>query len=214
MSRTNYQVLEDAVCFLTVTSKESDFKAEVLVKFTGSDFSPNVRIDSDGLGDQEQLDAQLRCNSPFDVDDDESDNSATIIFELEEPTALSTSNVVISLLVTTALVIIYLVLIQREDNLLNQASKRAENTNKSKPKNRSNESVSAKDQDVDEDDSTSIQQINDQEEDSIPTMIEEIPLTDDSTASGRLDSLRREIEPENDEVQQSSIEERMSKFFQ
>ena len=45
-------------------------------------------------------------------------------------------------------------------------------------------------------------------------MIEEIPLTDDSTASGRLDSLRREIEPENDEVQQSSIEERMSKFFQ
>jgi uncharacterized membrane protein YhiD involved in acid resistance len=122
--------------------------------------------------------------------------------------------VVISLLVTTALVIIYLVLIQREDNLLNQASKRAENTNKSKPKNRSNESVSAKDQDVDEDDSTSIQQINDQEEDSIPTMIEEIPLTDDSTASGRLDSLRREIEPENDEVQQSSIEERMSKFFQ
>ena len=123
LSRTNYQVLEDAVCFLTVTSKESDFKAEVLVKFTGSDFSPNVRIDSDGLGDQEQLDAQLRCNSPFDVDDDESDNSATIIFELEEPTALSTSNVVISLLVTTALVIIYLVLIQREDNLLNQASK-------------------------------------------------------------------------------------------
>ncbi|MEC8609850.1 MAG: CARDB domain-containing protein [Candidatus Thermoplasmatota archaeon] len=214
LSRTNYQVLEDAVCFLTVTSKESDFKAEVLVKFTGSDFSPNVRIDSDGLADQEQLDAQLQCNSPFDIDDDESDNSATIVFVLEEPTVLSTSNVVISLLVTTSLVIIYLVLIQREDNLLNQASKRAENTNKSKPKNRSNESVSAKDQDVDEDDSTLIQQINDQEEDSIPTMIEEIPLTDDSTASGRLDSLRREMEPENDEVQQSSIEERMSKFFQ
>lgn len=47
-----------------------------------------------------------------------------------------------------------------------------------------------------------------------PTMIEEIPHQEDETPSGRLDSLRREMNPDNDVEKQSSIEERMSKFFQ
>ena len=45
-------------------------------------------------------------------------------------------------------------------------------------------------------------------------MIEEIPVQEDKSPSGRLDSLRREMNPDEDVEQQSSIEERMSKFFQ
>ena len=43
---------------------------------------------------------------------------------------------------------------------------------------------------------------------------EEIPLEEDETASGRLDSIRKELNPDEEEKEQSSIEERMSKFFQ
>ena len=60
-----------------------------------------------------------------------------------------------------------------------------------------------------------ISTVSEQEDDTPPpTMIEEIPVQEDETPSGRLDSLRREMNPENDVEKQSSIEERMSKFFQ
>ena len=59
MSRTNYAVLENAVCILTVTSRNSDFKADVVIDVAGPQFSPNVRIDATGLSDKEQLDAVL-----------------------------------------------------------------------------------------------------------------------------------------------------------
>ena len=61
VSRTNYAVLENAVCILTVTSRSSDFKADVVIDVAGPQFSPNVRIDASGLSDKEQLDAVLAC---------------------------------------------------------------------------------------------------------------------------------------------------------
>ena len=65
VSRTNYAVLENAVCILTVTSRSSDFKADIVIDIAGPQFSPNVRIDASGLSDKEQLDAVLACESPF-----------------------------------------------------------------------------------------------------------------------------------------------------
>ena len=56
--------------------------------------------------------------------------------------------------------------------------------------------------------------IEEEDDSPPPTMIEEIPAQEDTTPSGRLDSLRREMNPDDDVEQQSSIEERMSKFFQ
>ena len=52
------------------------------------------------------------------------------------------------------------------------------------------------------------------EPDNIPTMIEEIPFDDDTSPSGRLDSIRREMNPDAADSDESSIEDRMSKFFQ
>lgn len=52
------------------------------------------------------------------------------------------------------------------------------------------------------------------EPENIPTMIEEIPLDDDTSPSGRLDSIRREMNPDAVDTEESSIEDRMSKFFQ
>ena len=66
----------------------------------------------------EQLDAVLGCNSPFDVDDDVSDNTATVIYEKEEESVLNSSNVIWGAIVAIASIGIYLFIIQRQDNAL------------------------------------------------------------------------------------------------
>ena len=56
-------------------------------------------------------------------------------------------------------------------------------------------------------------EVDDVDEAEPPSMIEEIPASEDLTPSGRLDSIRKEMSPEEETQQQTSIEERMSKFF-
>ncbi|MGB2175685.1 MAG: CARDB domain-containing protein [Candidatus Poseidoniaceae archaeon] len=213
LSRTNYAVLEEAVCVLVVESLESDYKSEVLIDFAGNQFSPNVRIDGDGLQDKEQLKATIGCNSPFDVDDDESDDSDSIIYEAEAASALSSTNLVWGGSVALLVVGLYLFIVQRKDNaiirdMVKEQNRKPEKNSEPQPKQKA-----PVQQEVESDD-ISIQQEVVEEVALQETMIEEIPLKDDETASGRLDSIRRELNPDEEDQEQSSIEERMSKFFQ
>ncbi len=214
ISRTNYVILEDAVCVLTVTSEVSDFKAEVMIEFADSQFSPNVRIDPTGLADKEQLEAMIRCNSPFDVDDDASDDSASIIYEIEESSALSSSNIMWGASASIILVGIYLLIVQRQDNAAIRAMAREQNATKSRPKKKQEKPNNIDNEiGVSEEDDISFES-EDVDEAPLPSMIEEIPAVEDLTASGRLDSIRKEINPDDEVEQKASIEERMSKFFQ
>ncbi|MDP6866181.1 MAG: hypothetical protein QGG62_04510, partial [Candidatus Poseidoniaceae archaeon] len=198
----------------TVTSRESDFKAEVMIEFADSQFSPNVRIDPTGLADKEQLDATIQCNSPFDVDDDTSDDSASIIYEIEEASALSSSNIIWGASATIVLVGIYLFIVQRQDNAAIRAMVRDQNTTKPKQQKQQQKLTNTDNEvDVADEDEISIES-EDVDETSLPSLIEEIPAVDDLTPSGRLDSIRKEINPDDEVQQESSIEDRMSKFFQ
>ena len=213
LSRTNYGVLEEAVCVLVVESLESDYKAEVLIDFAGNQFSPNVRIDGNGLQDKEQLKATIGCNSPFDVDDDESDDSDSIIYEAEVASALSSTNLVWGGSVALLVVGLYLFIVQRKDNAIIRDMMKEQNRKPAKNSDPQSKQKSPVQQEVESDD-ISIQQEVVEEIPLQETMIEEIPLEDDETASGRLDSIRRELNPDDEDREQSSIEERMSKFFQ
>ena len=215
ISRTNYEVLENAVCILTVTSRGSDFRADVVIDIAGPQFSPNVRIDASGLNDKEQLDAVLGCDSPFDVDDDTSDDSASILFIQDGGSAIQSSSVIWGASVAILLIAVYLFVVQRQDNALIRSASQKDNTNKTKENKphekttvdeKSDESESA------EDDISTV--IEPKDDNPPPSLVEDIPAQDDLTPSGRLDTLRREMNPEDDEEEQSSIEERMSRFFQ
>ena len=216
VSRTNYAVLENAVCILTVTSRSSDFKADVVIDVAGPQFSPNVRIDASGLSDKEQLDAVLACNTPFDIDDDASDDSASVIFVKDKDSVIQSSSVIWGASVAIVLIGAYLFMMQRQDNALIRTMAKESNAKKPKQDKPSQKTVAGEPtteetNDVVDDIST----VFEQEDDTpAPTMIEEIPVEEDETPSGRLDSLRREMNPDDDVEQQSSIEERMSKFFQ
>ena len=150
----------------------------------------------------------IRCNTPFDVDDEPSDDSATIIFELEEPSPLSSSNILWGASVSVVLVGAYLFIVQRQAN----AALRAMVRDQPKPKTPAEKQPAAREQIV-EDDITISVEVDDVDEAEPPSMIEEIPASEDLTPSGRLDSIRKEMSPEEETQQQTSIEERMSKFF-
>ena len=215
VSRTNYAVLENAVCILTVTSRSSDFKADIVIDVAGPQFSPNVRIDASGLSDKEQLDAVLACESPFDIDDDVSDDTASVIFVADEDSVIQSSSVIWGAMVAIVLIGAYLFMMQRQDNALIRSMAKESNTkkpkqDKSSQKTTAVETATEETNDVADDISTVIEE----DDNPPPTMIEEIPVQEDNTPSGRLDSLRKEMNPDEDAVQQSSIEERMSKFFQ
>ena len=78
----------------------------------------------------------------------------------------------------------------------------------------SDSSISPVEQSEDVVDDISTIVVQDEEDiDSLPTMVEEIPAVSDLTPSGRLDSIRKELNPEDDTSEESTIEERMSNFF-
>ena len=214
--RSNYAVLENAVCILSVTSRSSDFRAEVVIDIAGPQFSPNVRIDPSGVSDKEQLDAVIACESPFDLDDDMTDNSQSVIFVKGEDSAIQSSSVIWGASVAILLIAAYLFVVQRQDNALIRTMAKEGDTSKAKEnkttqKTANVETPTEETIDVEDDISTVFVQDDDNPP---PTMIEEIPAQEDKTPSGRLDSLRREMNPDDDVEEQSSIEERMSKFFQ
>jgi hypothetical protein len=215
VSRTNYAVLENAVCILTVTSRSSDFKADVVIDVAGPQFSPNVRIDASGLSDKEQLDAVLACNTPFDIDDDQSDDSASIIFVANDESAIQSSSIIWGALVAIVLIGAYLFVMQRQDNALIRSMTKESNTKKPTQDKVPQKTAAVEPTTEEPNDVDDISTVFEQEDETPPpTMIEEIPVQEDETPSGRLDSLRREMNPDDDVEQQSSIEERMSKFFQ
>ena len=213
ISRTNYEVLVDGICKLTVTSRQSDFEEVVLIDAAGPDFKPNNRIDGVGLEDNEQLDVALACNTPFDIDDDLTDNTASVIFEAEETPVLSSSNLIWAVSVATILIGMYLFVVQRKDGMIEQRSSEDKPTSVKEPQNQQakpiepvTDEIEQSNEDVSFDDE-SIELIE------LPTMIEEIPIEDDLSPSGRLDSIRKEMNPESEASEESSIEDRMSKFF-
>ena len=215
ISRTNYVVLENAVCILSVTSRSGDFRADVVIDIAGPQFSPNVRIDANGLTDKEQLDAVLACNSPFDIDDDASDDSASIIFDQNEGSPIQSTSVIWGASVAILLIGAYLLIMQRQDNAVIRSVKGNEKTSKSgekEPVAKTTVETKTDESEPVEDDISTV--IEPSDESPLPNLIEDIPAQDDLTPSGRLDSLRKEMNPEDDVEQQSSIEERMSKFFQ
>ena len=134
---------------------------------------------------------------------------------MKDESVLQSSSLLWGALVTIIVVGIYLFVIQRQDSAVVRAASREQNTIKPKetiPPSTELDTVSSDTEEAGGDDITTF--VEPEPEQAPPSMIEEIPVQEDNTPSGRLDTLRREMNPDEDVEQKSSIEERMSKFFQ
>jgi hypothetical protein len=210
ITRTNYDILDDVNCILTVTSSTSSYRVERIVDIKGSQFAPIVKIRNPDISDKESLSATIECDSPFDIDDNSEDNTATAIYVEESVSLVTTNNLLWGTVVTILTVGIYTLVMQRNDAQALQEMIR----NKPKASKPQNEKDVRRIDDIEDD--ISIEHIQEEMEFEVETvpLIEEIPeVESDLTPSGRLDTIRQELNPDEEVVETTSIEDRMSKFF-
>ncbi len=210
ITRTNYEVLGDVNCILTVTSSSSSYRIERIVDVEGSQFAPIVKIQNPDISDRESLSATIDCNSPFDVDDDPTDNTATAIYVEESQGLVTTNNLLWGTAITILIVGAYVLVMQKKEAELLQENIRAKPKQLKPKENREVERIE------DDEDDMSLETFEEEiefEEEPV-SLVEEIPeLETDLSPSGRLDTIRQEIDPEVEIIDTISIEERMSKFF-
>lgn len=203
-------VLEETAC--TLTFSEGSVSTSILIDVTGA-FAPTLSVDltSAGFAQDGLITAEVRCDLPFDVDDDPSDDTATAIYRGPSPLDLGTQDWL------WALASLLVVAIGGRFFLPREAARplvKKEETNTTTDAVGTSPDVPATE------DATSpepvvnmLEDIENEDEPEAPVEQEpEVIDIPDEGASGRLAMLRRELDGEGD-APRPSLEERMSRFF-
>ena len=186
------------------------------------DFPPVVVIPAPAdLSDNEQLEATLRCDAPYDIDDDTSDDTATALFTKSSEPIVEGSEIVVTLLVAALLLIVAYF----GGMLTSSPSGRKKSVPQVKETPRSEDASETVTQDVEEgeeEDEFSFEIPEESTQDS-ETIVEErlpvdtvevieVPDVEDVSPSGRLASLRDEMTGEAPSTE--GREDRMARFFE
>ena len=221
IQREQYQRLADVTCRIEVIDKESSWETTRIVDIVTSDYAPVVIISNpQGISDKHLLEATLECDAPYDVDDNPEDNTVTTIFYAKSEPVVEQSEVVTIVLVATVLLIVGYF-----SGMLNPKDLELKKTEqKTVPLSTAPASESKKTEpimDIEEDEEefsfepiqeTSIEVFEQVSEEPAP--VDEIIDLDEEreeTASGRLASLRSEIE--SGDRKPETREERMKRLF-
>ncbi len=211
ITRSNYEILGDVKCILTVTSSTNSYRIDRIVDVEGSQFAPIVKIKNPGISDKESLSATIGCDSPFDIDDNPSDNTASAIYVEASEALVTTNNILWGTAITILIVGTYVLIMQRKEaNLLQERIRKTPKPSQSREHDEENV-INEVEDDI------SLDETEDEikpKEESLVSLIENIPeLETDLSPSGRLDTIRQELDPGEEVIETTSIEERMSKFF-
>ena len=218
--RTEYQRLDASVCRLTIESLDSSWSTERIVDLVNSDFAPVVQIQNvEGIADNERLEATIQCDSPYDLDDNDEDNSAIVYFSAPDESIVEQSDVVLIILIASSMLALGYVsgILKPPQQQENTKRKKSPALKKAPPV----EEQSAEHEEDDEFDDLSFEF----EEEVQPTPIESIEQVihieeevldiedepEDVTASGRLASLRSEMNDGDNSAE--SMDERMKRLF-
>jgi hypothetical protein len=216
IQRSGYERLADVTCRIEIESIDSEWSTTRIVDVVTSDHAPVVIIsETQGLPDNDRLEATLSCDSPYDIDDNLEDNKASAYFSIENTLVVEQSDILLSIGVASILLIIaffagaFTQKAPRTQSKGNSGTKRL-------PRVTPDESVS--EEEVEEEFSFVFDEKNTVEvfETAIEKIVEEeeiIEIEDelDESASGRLASLRREIGEGQSSNQ--SMEDRMKRLM-
>jgi len=224
--RSGYQRLEDVTCRIELESIDSSWSATQIVDVVTPDYTPTFVIKgTDGISDsgdgiaEYRLEATLSCDSPYDIDDDSEDDSATARFTPKSASIVGQSDVVISLVVAGILLVVAFfagAFTPSSTSKVNQKKK----TVKAIPEVGDKVSEHVEEAVEDEEDEFSFVFEDEPKETVVEETVVEVPVEEviidideevDSSASGRLAALRDEMD--GDENKNLTREERMNRFF-
>lgn len=216
IQRSEYERLAGVICRIEIESIDSEWSTTRIVNVVESDYAPVVIIgDTQGIPDNDRLEATLSCDSPYDIDDNVEDNKATAHFSMKSEPVVEQSDILISLGIAGILLIIAFFAGVFTQNAPQTSPKKH---SKSKPLPAiTPDKPESVETDADEfsfvfDEESTVEVFETPLEDSV---VEEdiIDIEDepDVSASGRLASLGKEIG--NDKGKNQSIEDRMNRLF-
>ena len=224
VDRTNYQIMEGAICRVDLIMKDGDWSKSILVDIHGSKYAPSINIDRpDEITDNAEISAEIICNAPWDIDDNPEDDISTVYASKLPLVTYGSDDIYWTIGIGVILVIVaFFGGVLNLNNPTNQKKEKEdvdiENATNNLPiseielqieeiSNEENESDISFEEDL-QDDENIDQEISLDE-------IEDVPIDiDDGSASGRLSALRQEMAADGSEPEQKNdIGSRMDSFF-
>ena len=219
ITRSSYQRLVGVTCTINLDSPDNTWTQSIVVDIGGIDYAPIIEVKDPGVfSSDDEIRAEFRCASPYDIDDNPDDDTAQAFYKPAKSEIIESSQVMFSLLtIIITLGGAYFA------GLLSPNKPR-----KTKPQKVKQEPVMTKTTEQDEttediveeeidDFSLEIEQENNEDVEEIIDLDESestLPQNvEDSSASGRLASLRDEIMTDDKPIDTRPISDRMADFF-
>ena len=223
VDRIGYQKMEGSVCQLDIVVVDGNWEKSILLDIYGSEFAPSKTIDRpDEVEDGAEVSATVSCLAPWDVDDNPDDDSFTVYASNRPIVTYESSDVYWTIGIGLVMLIVAfftgMLNFQRPEEPANKEKKSPEIRQESKPEVKQEDEVEVIPEDMSLDDMSFDQEISDIEdetqselpsEDEMIEPEEEVIDIDDSTASGRLSALRREMA--SDSGQKDNSRDELSK---
>lgn len=232
IQRTGYDILADTVCVLDVVAS-GGWTTRYIVDVAYSEFAPVVSIpEPSNVERDERITASISCDSPFDVDDNPDDDSASTYHKPTSALAVSSSDA--AFIIGTAgllLVLAWAAGVVRMPNNASSSTSPVKGKASEETEHRVEQVKKTSAKPVDEDDISIVVETEEEPHTDIEvvesndehvsmvediedlTVVESVP-EENRSASGRLASLRQELgEDENDPEPKEKLEDRMDRFF-
>ena len=217
-------MVQSGICSLIIEEVDGAWEYTAYVDISGSTYAPIIRIDRpESITEGTTLKATIGCMAPYDIDDDNTDDSMTKVAGLVDDVASQSYDVAIGLGLGTLLVIgaWFAGIIGSASSVKNRDKREKPNSPKGEtPEEKVIPDLEEEDEFtfIDEDDIS----FEDDEDEPVvvETKEEEMPTqesTKSASASGRLSALRQEMTSDDDSPQEQKpvddLESRMNKFF-
>ena len=230
IKRTGYSILEGTVCELEVKS-DSGWATTYLVDIAYADFAPVISIDvPESLEKDDKVTATVGCEVPFDLDDDPEDDTMSGYFKPENPLAVSSNDLgwILGISVIMVGVAWFAGLIRPPSPTPTPRPVHDPST----PEDSTGEADTAPSEDeeieLNSEDDIQFTLVEPPHEDVnqplepadevmsvevIEVVEEETSVQPPETASGRLASLKEELDEGEDVPREGTLEDRMNRFF-
>ena len=220
ISRTEYSRLIDVTCKLTVSADNSNWEETLIVDIGGLEFAPKLVIEDpgDAINDGEKLTATVSCATPYDIDDNPEDDTATTVFSQSSTITVGMSDVIVAIGISIVLVTIAffagLLQVREEesDDNVEQVNEKVVTEIEQIEEIEEDEEIDDFSFEFDEDVKTIENEVIDIDENTEETVSEEIIEQLDNSASSRLASLRDELD-DDQIIEKRPLKDRMEDFF-
>ena len=217
ISRTSYERLQGITCIITFDSPDNSWSQSMIIDIGGEKYARTYELSDPGiLSNDDLIRADLSCASPYDIDDNPEDDTAQTYYKATKSGIIESSELIYGVL-TTAIILGMAYFI----GLLSTGKPKQKRV--VKQEKAVSETVDEPEQQIDEVlpeelDDFSIEFADDNAVEVIEILSDdeigdEIIDIDDSSASGRLASLRDEIMTEEQPRDTRPLSDRMADFF-